>query len=104
MPRNTPEGRVKDDIKAYLTQLGAYQYWPVPMGFGAATIDCLACYKGWFIGIEVKRPDTRPKPTRRQLTILDEIASSNGATVVAYGVEDVQNRIKALERTYNGRM
>lgn len=97
-----PEAKVKDAIREYLTQIHAHQFWPVQMGYGAATIDCLACYKGWFIGIEVKRPDTRPKPTKRQATVLDEIASAGGATVVAYSVEDVQERIRALERVRFG--
>lgn len=98
----TPEGAVKKEIRTYLTQIGAYQFWPVQMGYGATTVDGLVCYKGWFVAIEVKRPDTRPKPTPRQLTRLDEIKSAGGWTIIAYDVNDVQELIKRIDRHSNG--
>jgi len=91
-----PEAKVKDEIRAYLKEVGAYQFWPVQTGYGAATIDCLACWRGLFIGIEVKRPDTRPKATPRQQVVMQEIAAATGATVVAYSVEDVRARLRSL--------
>ena len=32
-----PEAKVKDAIKTYLKEIGAYQFWPVQTGYGAAT-------------------------------------------------------------------
>jgi hypothetical protein len=91
-----PEAKVKDEIREYLKSIGAYQFWPVQVGMGAATIDALVCWRGMFVGIEVKRPDTRPAPTPRQNRVLDEIASASGATVIAYCVDDVRARLKSL--------
>ena len=50
------EADVKKSLRQYLKQLGAYQFWPVPMGYGAKTVDCLFCYKGKFYAVECKRP------------------------------------------------
>lgn len=50
----TPEGKIKDKVKVLLTEHGAYQYWPVPMGYGKRTLDCLVCYRGRFLAIETK--------------------------------------------------
>lgn len=51
----TPEGKIKDKVKATLAAHGAYQFWPVPMGFGKRTLDCLACHHGRFLAVETKR-------------------------------------------------
>lgn len=52
----TPEGKIKDKVKALLTEHGAYQFWPVQMGYGARTLDCLVCHYGRFLAIETKAP------------------------------------------------
>ena len=91
-----PEAKVKDEIRAYLKSQGAYQFWPVQTGYGAATLDCLCCWRGLFLGIEVKRGDTRPPPTVRQQQTAQEIAAAGGATVVAYSVEDVKDRLRRM--------
>lgn len=98
----TPEGKVKAEIHEYLKEIGAYQYWPVPMGYGRAAVDVFVCWRGWFVAIEVKRPplDGR-KPvqvTKRQAECLHEVAEASGATVVAYSVDDVKRRIDELTR------
>ena len=76
----TPEGKVKDEIKAYLKSIGAYQFWPVQTGYGAATVDCLACYLGRFIAIEAKRPGGQP--TARQLKTLGDVEVAWGYAIV----------------------
>lgn len=67
----TPEGKVKDKVKALLKQYGAYQFWPVQMGYGARTLDCLACHYGRFLVVETKAEgkDLTPfqKNTRAQM-------------------------------------
>lgn len=93
----TPEGKVKDDIKAYLKEIGAYYYMPVPMGYGAKSVDFFVCWRGWFVAIEAKRPDG-PGPTKRQADVLQEVAEASGATVVAHSVEDVKERFRELAR------
>ena len=46
----------------------------------------------------VKRGDTRPLPTVRQQQTAQEIAAAGGATVVAYSVEDVKERLRAMHQ------
>lgn len=72
----TPEGRVKAKLKKILG--GAYQFWPVQTGYGAATVDVLACIVGRFWGIECKAPGKKPTP--RQLTTMKQIRAAGGRT------------------------
>lgn len=65
----TPEGRVKKQIRNYLDEIGAYHFWPVQTGYGAATVDCLASINGRFVGIEVKKPGTIAATPRQRLTL-----------------------------------
>jgi hypothetical protein len=76
----TPEGRVKDKVKRLLKKHGAYQFWPVQMGYGAATLDCLGCHNGHFFGIETKAPGKKPTP--RQRLTMDDMREANGAVFV----------------------
>jgi hypothetical protein len=61
------ENTVKLEVKKRLKALGSdcYSYWPVPMGLGAATLDCLGCYKGKFFAIETKAPGKAITPRQR---------------------------------------
>ena len=70
------EKDVKKSLKEYLTKIGAYQYWPVPTGLGATTIDVLLCYKGRFYGIECKRNGKRATPA--QIDVMNRIVLSGG--------------------------
>ena len=71
------ERDVKKSLKEYLTKIGAYQFWPVPTGFGATTVDVLFCYSGKFYAIECKRPGVH-KPTGAQKLVLDKVSQSGG--------------------------
>ena len=71
------EKLVKDALKKYLKSIGAYYYMPVPMGYGAATVDVFICYKGRFYAVECKRPGIKD-PTIRQTIVLTEIALAGG--------------------------
>lgn len=90
MTKQTPEGRVKTKCREWMRARGAYIFSPVQFGMGAATVDDLVCYLGKFIGIEYKRPDTRPEPTPRQILVLRTIADAGGISGVAYDLEDVK--------------
>ena len=76
----TPEGKVKKDIKAYLDEIGAYHFWPVPRGFGQQGIDCYACIEGIFWAIEVKKEGVC-EPTKRQSETLKQVSAAKGQTV-----------------------
>lgn len=86
----TPEGKVKNKVKKILDKYGAYYFMPVQTGFGAATLDILACYKGEFFAIETKAPGKKPT-ARQELTI--ERMEKAGATVFV-----IDGDTDALER------
>ena len=90
----TPEGRVKQQIKAYLRSIGAYQFWPVQMGFGSPTVDCLACINGKFYGIEVKRPGHANMATPRQEATIHAIRYAKGE---AFVTDDLAYVVKIVE-------
>jgi penicillin-binding protein-related factor A (putative recombinase) len=63
------EKTVKAAVKKRLKELGAFQFWPVQMGLGEATLDCLGCYQGKFFSVETKRPGGK-LTTRQKFTIV----------------------------------
>ncbi len=70
---------------------GAYQMAGVP--------DIIGCYKGHFIGIEVKLPSLRHKVTKRQRLILSRIRRARGTAVVCVSTLaalEVLDRVDAL--------
>ena len=73
----TPEGKVKAQIRQYLDAIGAYHFWPVQSGYGAATVDCLACVNGRWVAIEVKRPGV-VEATPRQRRVLAKVHEAGG--------------------------
>lgn len=82
------EADVKNEIKVHLESVGAYQFWPVQMGFGARTIDCFACYRGRFLAIETKRPKGG-KLTTKQRNTLRDVQWAGGKVMVATSVDPV---------------
>ena len=69
---STPEGKIKIALKRELSRVPeSYQFWPVQMGLGAATLDCLLCVAGHFVAIETKAPGkeltARQEITRKAL-------------------------------------
>lgn len=90
----TPEGRVKAQIKDYLTSLGAYQFWPVQTGYGSTTVDCLACIRGQFVAIEVKRPDAGMRGTARQRLVILQVGNAKGLAFVTDSLERTKRMIE----------
>lgn len=93
------ESAIQASIIAYLRGLpGAYV---VNYGGSAAgakgTPDLLVCYKGRFIGIELKRPDSTYGLTPTQRIRLRQIESAGGVGLEAESLEDVVDLIKRLE-------
>ena len=73
----TPEGFLKDQIKAHLNSLPrCYWYMPVPGGYGKQTVDFLCCINGLFIAVETKAPGKVPTP--RQRVTIDEVGKAGG--------------------------
>jgi hypothetical protein len=90
MARNTPEGKVKAAIKAYLNALGAFHRWPVSNGMGADQLDCYGCHCGLYFTIEVKRDDKPAKATPRQLAHIERVKAAGGIAIVATCIEDIK--------------
>lgn len=90
----TPEGKVKAAVKVVLDQFGAYHHWPVPLGYGAPTVDCLACVNGRFIAIECKRPGGKPTP--RQSVVLQRVSDAGGCSVVIDSAEAARQKLPSI--------
>lgn len=74
----TPEGKIKDQVKAFLKERGAYFFMPVPTGYGTPTLDFIGCYKGRFFAVETKAAGKKPTP--RQLATMAHMEAA-GAKV-----------------------
>lgn len=97
----TPEGKIKDKVKALLTEHGAYQFWPVQMGYGKRTLDCLVCHYGRFLAIETKRPGKALTPLQQVIAVE---MSKTGGTVLRVNSEEELVELKlileSIERPY----
>ena len=60
------------------------------------TPDVLACYRGYFLAVEVKRPGG--KPTKIQRHTIGLIVEAGGEAVVADKVEIVVNALDRIDR------
>ena len=77
----TPEAKVKKKIKETLDSMGAYFIQPIGTGFGSnGAPDIIACYKGFYIGIEAKAG--KGKTTALQEFNLTRIKAMGGLALV----------------------
>lgn len=94
-----PEARLVKRIQTYLSTRGARSFKIVGQDEGyqeAGIPDLLVCYRGFFVGIEVKQPGEVPKP--RQLYVLDSIADAGGKAAWVHSVEEVEELLSELDR------
>lgn len=68
---STPEGKVKDHVKAKLAvyRPHLYSHWPVQNGMGEPTLDCNGSINGRAFAIETKAPG-------KQLTARQTVTAS----------------------------
>ena len=89
-----PEKKVENDIKKYLNHIGAYHVKIHGSAFmPAGTPDILACVKGVFVGIEVKKPKGGRVSDLQKLKI-KQIEQAGGIGIVANDVLVVQERFE----------
>lgn len=85
-----PEAKIGKKIREFLESEGAFVFkvhgGPQMM---AGLPDLIVCFRGSFIGIEVKQPGQ--KPTARQEFVHRMIKRAGGEVIVATCVEDVHN-------------
>ena len=98
MPRQ-PEGRAVQRIRAYLEGRGAFvvKIHGGDNPFQEVGIpDLLVCYRGYFIGLEVKQPGE--DPTQVQLAVGRRIESALGRFAIVSSVDDVERLLRKLRR------
>ena len=96
---STPEVKVKNKVKKLLKDNNAYFCMPVSGGFGASGVpDIIACYRGFFIGIECKAGNNTP--TALQKKNLQDIVNAGGGVAVINedNLEDVEILLRAFDR------
>lgn len=101
----TPEAKVKKKIKEELNVMGAYFLQPIGTGFGAnGAPDIVACYKGFFIGIEAKAG--KGKTTALQEFNLKRIKGMGGLALVINeeNVNQLQELIESWVNTVTTKM
>lgn len=79
------EKTIKAAVRKRLKEIGAYQFWPVQIGLGGPTLDCIGCYNGLYFAIETKRPSA--KPTKLQWVTIEEILAAGGLVYVIDSLE-----------------
>jgi hypothetical protein len=87
-PPKVLERTIKLAVKKRLKELGpeCYSHWPVQIGLGDPTLDCVGCYQGVYFAIETKRPGA--KPTKLQWVTIENIQAAGGQVFVIDNVED----------------
>ena len=81
---NTPEGRVKDKVRAMLKAHGIWYFLPGNNGMGRSGVpDFVCCVSGRFIGIECKADATK-RPTDLQMACASKIEMAGGRWFLVY--------------------
>lgn len=79
----TPEGKVKNQVKAALKARGIWFYMPMQTGFGVVGIpDFICCWNGKMLAIETKAPGKRSNTTPNQDMRIAEIRAAGGLAIV----------------------
>lgn len=84
MTKQTPEGKIKDQIKADLKVLGIFSFMAVAGAFGTrGQSDHTLCVCGLFVACEAKKGKAR-KPTEQQTFRMQEARQSGGASMCVH--------------------
>lgn len=89
------EQAIQKKIINYCRSRGAVVY-NITQAYPNGCPDLLVCYRGHFIGIEVKRPETKSKVTALQQLNLSKIKKAQGHSLVAYNLEPVEELLNCL--------
>jgi hypothetical protein len=95
-----PEAKLVQKIKKYLHTKRAFFFKVHGSPFMMAGLpDLVVCYKGRFIGIEVKMPGNTASP--QQARVGEKISESRGKWLVAYSVEQVEQFFELLDKQWS---
>jgi hypothetical protein len=115
---STPEGKVKDAVKAALESLGVRSlsrptrvtcldigtyYMPVSNGMGTHGIPDFVCsVRGKSLYIETKA-SVKKEPTDLQMAVIDALRSTGSVAIVIRSVDEARERLPVVvERLLNG--
>lgn len=95
----TPEGKVKAAVKAWLKARGIWFCMPMGTGYGNSGVpDFICCWNGRFLAIETKAPGKRSNTTVMQDNQIMGIHRANGMVVVVDSVEQLDQLEERLGR------
>lgn len=60
--------------------------------------DLLVCYKGFFVGLEVKTPEGAP--TLQQAKVIQDIIQAGGVAGLVTSIEDVEALLRGIDEWY----
>lgn len=92
MKEQTYQKKIIDFLKskgAYVVKIISASQAGVP--------DVICCYRGRFVAVEVKRPETLKNVSRLQAYNLDKITEAGGIGFVACSVEQVKKVLEAID-------
>lgn len=112
------ENRVKEIVKAWFDQHGAWSYAPVQNGLGVHGVhDRLGCLPivvtpqmvgkriGLFVSVESKRPGRRGEPNRgmskHQVDHMTDIRAAGGLSICCDGYADISHLEAQLQTLLN---
>ena len=91
------ETKLQKSVQKYLESKGAYCFKVHGSAYMKAGIpDIIACYKGYFIGIECKVG--KNKMSKLQEEHRDEIVRAGGIHILAYKLDDVKEVLEIFKK------
>lgn len=95
----TPEGKVKDNIKKVLNAHGIWFFMPAANGFGKVGVpDFICCWGGNFLAIEAKAKGKKGDTTANQKARIAEINGHGGVAIV---IDDATELEEFLNERHN---
>lgn len=83
------EQDIQRKIIKYLESVGAYVVKVVASN-KSGTPDILACYRGIFLAVEVKRPETKTNVSELQEYNIKKIKEAGGVAIVSWDLDAVK--------------
>jgi Holliday junction resolvase len=95
------EKAIEDKIKDYLFQKGIYHFKIHGSKFMPAGLpDIVCCFRGSFLGIEVKRPGAKNEQSEQQKVHERNIIKSGGTYLLVDSLEEVVDYISSREEIF----
>lgn len=89
------EQDIQRKIIKYLESVGAYVVKVVASN-KSGTPDILACYRGIFLAVEVKRPETKTNVSELQEYNIKKIKEAGGVAIVSWDLDAVKATIEDI--------